>query len=66
MIRIALSLAAAAVISSGGWPAFGRPADSGTQPLKVIAHVYARPHRLLTIAHVVARYHAPAARVAAR
>jgi hypothetical protein len=55
MIRFALSLAAATLISSGGWTAFGNALDGRAASPPVIAHVYSRPHRLRTIGHVFAR-----------
>lgn len=63
MIRFALSLAAAILISSGGFAAFGSTLGAGPQPPPLIAHVYAHPHeRLRVIAHVVARSHVRAIR----
>ena len=45
MIRFFLSFAAAAVLATSGWSAFGKAISPAQPQLLVIAHVYAHAHR---------------------
>jgi len=55
VIRFALSLAAATIVSCGAWSLAGNAFEALAATPPVICHVYAHPHeRLRAIAHVYA------------